>query len=68
MQGIRVQPVYANQLCNVSYREECVYGQSDSSGVGLTPIDDVFLVHGAATQQALAKYPRHVGPACEVTV
>ena len=37
--------------------------------VGLTPVDDVFMIHAAATQQAVARQPRQpaTAPACEVT-
>jgi hypothetical protein len=49
-----------------SFGNAAVYMQSATAGVGLLPIDDVFLVHGAATQRAVARYPRAKNT-CNVT-
>ena len=37
--------------------------------VGLTPVDDVFLLHAVATQKAIARQPRQpaTAPSCEIS-
>ena len=52
-----------------SFGNPTVYMQSATSGVGLCPNDDIFLVHGIATQNASSRFPRQPAaiPSCEVT-
>lgn len=50
-----------------SFGNPAVYMQSEPFGVGLLPLDDVFQIHGVATQSALAVYPRGPRPGCAVT-
>jgi hypothetical protein len=52
-----------------SFGNPTVYMQSATSGVGLCPNDDIFLVHGVATQNASARFPRQPAaiPSCDVT-
>ena len=50
-----------------SFGNPAVFMQSSSIGVGLLPLDDVFQIHGVATQSALAAYPRGPNPGCAVT-
>ena len=50
-----------------SFGNPAVFMQSSSIGVGLLPLDDVFQIHGVATQSALAAYPRGPKPGCAVT-
>eukprot|EP01043_Picozoa_sp_COSAG02_P061135 COSAG02_NODE_8146_length_2690_cov_3.119259_1_plen_740_part_00 len=50
-----------------SFGNPAVYMQSATVGVGLLPLDDVFQIHGVATQSALPVYPRGPRPGCAVT-
>lgn len=58
----------ADGLSYGSFGNPTVYMRTQTTGVGLTPIDDIFLVHGVATQKAIKRYPRQPSSAAECAV